>query len=44
MSQREYAFDNVTGNSVSLTTWVKPEAETKFNAMNETSRSRFGTV
>jgi hypothetical protein len=33
-----YAFDNVTGNSVSLKTRVKTEAEQKVNAMNETER------
>lgn len=33
-----YAFDNVTGNSVSLKTRVKAEAETKVAAMNETER------
>ncbi len=33
-----YAFDNVTGNSVSLKTRVKAEAEQKVNAMNETER------
>ena len=31
-----YAFDNATGNSVSLKTKVKSEAEQKVNAMNET--------
>jgi hypothetical protein len=30
-----YAFDNVTGNSVSLKTRVKAEADQKVNAMNE---------
>src|SRR5688500_5123391 len=33
-----YAFDNQTGNSVSLKTRMKPEAETKVNAMNEAER------
>ena len=33
-----YAFDNVTGNSVSLKTRVKAEADQKVNAMNETER------
>src|SRR5580765_7073275 len=33
-----YAFDTVTGNSVSLKTRVKSEAEQKVNAMNETER------
>ena len=33
-----YAFDNVTGNSVSLKTRVKAAAETKVAAMNETER------
>ena len=33
-----YAFDNVTGNSVSLKTRVKAEAEQKVAAMNETER------
>jgi hypothetical protein len=33
-----YAFDNATGNSVSLKTRVKSEAEQKVNAMNETER------
>jgi integrase len=33
-----YAFDNATGNSVSLKTRVKTEAEQKVNAMNETER------
>jgi site-specific recombinase XerD len=33
-----YAFDNVTGNSVSLKTRVKAEAVQKVNAMNETER------
>jgi hypothetical protein len=33
-----YAFDTVTGNSVSLKTRVKTEAEQKVNAMNETER------
>jgi len=33
-----YAFDNVTGNSVSLKTRVRAEAELKVNAMNETER------
>ena len=33
-----YAFDTVTGNSVSLKTRVKAEAEQKVNAMNETER------
>ena len=33
-----YAFDNITGNSVSLKTRVKAEAETKVAAMNETER------
>jgi hypothetical protein len=33
-----YAFDNVTGNSVSLKTRVRTEAEQKVNAMNETER------
>ena len=33
-----YAFDNVTGNSVSLKTRVKGEAEQKIAAMNETER------
>ena len=33
-----YAFDNVTGNSVSLKTRVKAEAESKVAAMNETER------
>jgi site-specific recombinase XerD len=33
-----YAYDNVTGNSVSLKTRVKAEAETKVAAMNETER------
>ena len=33
-----YAFDNATGNSVSLKTRVKAEAEQKVNAMNETER------
>jgi hypothetical protein len=31
-----YAFDTVTGNSVSLKTRVKSEADQKVNAMNET--------
>ena len=31
-----YAFDNATGNSVSLKTRVKSEAVQKVNAMNET--------
>ena len=30
-----YAYDNVTGNSVSLKTRVKAEADQKVNAMNE---------
>jgi integrase len=33
-----YAFDNATGNSVSLKTRVKSEAVQKVNAMNETER------
>jgi hypothetical protein len=33
-----YAFDNVTGNSVSLKTRVRTEAEQRVNAMNETER------
>ena len=33
-----YAYDNVTGNSVSLKTRVKAEADQKVNAMNETER------
>ena len=33
-----YAFDNATGNSVSLKTRVRTEAEQKVNAMNETER------
>ena len=33
-----YAFDTVTGNSVSLKTRVKAEADKKVNAMNETER------
>src|SRR5580765_6500699 len=33
-----YAFDTVTGNSVSLKTRVKTEADKKVNAMNETER------
>jgi len=33
-----YAYDNLTGNSVSLKTRVKAEAEQKVNAMNETER------
>ena len=33
-----YAFDNATGNSVSLKTRVKIEADQKINAMNETER------
>jgi hypothetical protein len=33
-----YAYDNVTGNSVSLKTRVRAEAEQKVNAMNETER------
>ena len=33
-----YAFDNATGNSVSLKTRVKAEAVQKVNAMNETER------
>jgi hypothetical protein len=33
-----YAFDTGTGNSVSLKTRVKAEAEQKVNAMNETER------
>ena len=33
-----YAFDNATGNSVSLKTRAKAEAEQKVNAMNETQR------
>jgi integrase len=33
-----YAFDNATGNSVTLNTRVKAEAEQKVNAMNETER------
>jgi len=33
-----YAFDNTTGNSVSLKTRVKAEAEQQLNAMNETER------
>jgi integrase len=33
-----YAFDNVTGNSVSLKTRVKIEADKKVAAMNETER------
>jgi ribosomal protein L28 len=33
-----YAFDTATGNSVSLKTRVKTEAEQKVNAMNETER------
>ena len=33
-----YAFDNATGNSVSLKTHVKAEAVQKVNAMNETER------
>jgi hypothetical protein len=31
-----YAFDNATGNSVSLKTRIKTEAMQKVNAMNET--------
>ena len=33
-----YAFDNATGNSESLKTRVRSEAEQKVNAMNETER------
>jgi hypothetical protein len=33
-----YAFDTVTGNSVSLKTRVSAEAVQKVNAMNETER------
>jgi len=33
-----YAFDTVTGNSVSLKTRVRSEADKKVNAMNETER------
>ena len=33
-----YAFDNATGNSVSLKTRVRTEADKKVNAMNETER------
>ena len=33
-----YAYDNFTGNSVSLKTRVRAEAEQKVNAMNETER------
>ena len=33
-----YAYDNVTGNSVSLKTRVKAEADQKVNAMNEAER------
>jgi hypothetical protein len=33
-----YAFDNTTGNSVSLNTRVKSEAEQTVNAMNEAQR------
>ena len=33
-----YAFDNATGNSVSLRTRAKAEAVQKVNAMNETER------
>jgi hypothetical protein len=33
-----YAFDTATGNSVSLKTRAKAEAEQKVNAMNETER------
>ena len=33
-----YAFDNATGNSVTLKTREKTEAEQKVNAMNETER------
>ena len=33
-----YAFDTVTGNSVSLKTRVRTEADKKVNAMNETER------
>src|ERR1035438_7309260 len=33
-----YAYNNLTGNSVSLKTRVKPEADKKVNAMNETER------
>jgi integrase len=33
-----YAFDNVTGNSISLKTRVQSEAVQKVNAMNETER------
>ena len=33
-----YAFDNATGNSVTLKTRVRAEAEQKVNAMNETER------
>jgi hypothetical protein len=33
-----YAFDNATGNSVSLKTRIKTEAVQKINAMNETER------
>jgi hypothetical protein len=33
-----YAFDTVTGNSASLKTRVKSEADQKVNAMNETER------
>ena len=33
-----YAFDTATGNSASLKTWVKAEADLKVNAMNEAVR------
>ena len=33
-----YAFDTVTGNSVSLKTRVRTEADKKVHAMNETER------
>jgi hypothetical protein len=33
-----HAFDNATGNSVSLKTRVRAEAEQKVSAMNETER------
>ena len=36
-----YAFDNVTGNSVSLKTRIRIEAEEKVHAMNETERVPF---
>ena len=33
-----YAYDNLTGNSVSLKTRVRAEAEQQVNAMNESER------